>query len=81
MSTEEIQSIRDSLHRIELALVGDPAMGNKGLVARMSEVEKEASENTTWRESVKARVGVVAAVVSFLATAALHFGSSLISRK
>ncbi len=39
MSTEEIQSIRDSLHRIETAIVGDPGMGHKGLAQRMTDVE------------------------------------------
>ena len=40
MSTEEIQSIRDALHRIEIAITGDPAMGHRGLTSRIADVEK-----------------------------------------
>jgi hypothetical protein len=40
MSTDEIQSIRESLHRIEIAIVGDPSMGHRGIAARMDAVEK-----------------------------------------
>ena len=40
MSTEEIQSIRESLHRIEKALIGDPEMGHKGIAARVDAIEK-----------------------------------------
>lgn len=39
MSTEEIASIRASLHRIELAIVGDPQVGHKGLAQRMTDNE------------------------------------------
>lgn len=45
MSTEEIQSIRESLHRIEKAIVGDPDMGHKGLAERMTAVEAKADHN------------------------------------
>jgi len=45
MSADEIQSIRDALHRIEIAIVGDPAHGHRGLVARMDAVEKTQSEH------------------------------------
>jgi aminopeptidase-like protein len=41
MSTEEIASIKESLVRIETAIVGDPQMGNKGLAQRISEVENK----------------------------------------
>lgn len=40
MSAEEIQSIRESLHRIEKAIIGDPDMGHKGIAARMDAIEK-----------------------------------------
>lgn len=40
MSADEIQSIRESLHRIEKAIVGDPSMGHRGLASRMDVVEK-----------------------------------------
>jgi len=42
MSTEEIQSIRESLVRIEKAIVGDPAVGHKGLAQRVTDVEVKA---------------------------------------
>jgi hypothetical protein len=40
MSADEIQSIRDSLHRIEKAIIGDPAMGHRGIAARVDAIEK-----------------------------------------
>jgi len=40
MSTEEIRSIREALIRIESALVGDPDMGHKGIVATQREHSK-----------------------------------------
>lgn len=46
MSTDEITSIRDSLHRIEKALVGDPQMGHKGIAQRLSDVEKTTEEHS-----------------------------------
>lgn len=41
MSADEIQSIRDSLHRIEQSLMGDPKMGNRGLVSRIESLESQ----------------------------------------
>jgi hypothetical protein len=40
MSADEIQSIRDSLKRIETALMGDE-LGNRGVVPRLSDAEKK----------------------------------------
>lgn len=39
MSADELTSIRESLHRIELAVTGDSAVGHKGLAQRMEEAE------------------------------------------
>lgn len=39
MSTDEITVIKESLHRIEVALIGDPSLGNTGIVARLASVE------------------------------------------
>ena len=44
MSVEEIQSIKDSLHRIEQALMGDPTMGHRGIVSRLETVEQQQNE-------------------------------------
>lgn len=68
MSVEEIQSIRESLHRIETALVGDPAMGNKGIVARLNETELDVRKILRWRDSVKLRLGFVASVTALIVT-------------
>jgi hypothetical protein len=46
MSADEIASIRESLHRIEQALVGDPQMGHKGIAQRLSDVEKTTEEHS-----------------------------------
>ena len=64
MSSDEIQSIRESLARIETALMGDPAMGNAGLVRRVTDLERESNENTLWRAKVAAISSVVAVAVT-----------------
>ena len=46
MSADEITSIRESLHRIEKALIGDPDMGHKGIAQRLSDVEKTTEEHS-----------------------------------
>lgn len=42
MSADELEAIKSSLHRIETALVGDPTLGNTGIVARLASVETKA---------------------------------------
>jgi hypothetical protein len=39
VSSDEIQSIKASLHRIEQAICGDEEMGHKGIAKRLTEVE------------------------------------------
>ena len=39
MSTEELESIKSSLHRIEQAIMGDGGMGTKGLAQRVNDLE------------------------------------------
>lgn len=45
MSTEEIQSIRDSLARIEKAITGDPTIGYTGIAGRLEKVERIAENH------------------------------------
>ena len=45
MSADEIQSIRESLHRIEVAIIGDKSLGHRGLASRMEAVEACVSEH------------------------------------
>jgi len=42
MSADELEAIKSSLHRIETALVGDPSLGNAGIVSRLAVVECKA---------------------------------------
>lgn len=44
MSTEEMSSIKEALHRIEKALVGDPEMGHTGIADRLKAVEAQARD-------------------------------------
>lgn len=81
MSVEEIQSVRESLHRIETALIGDPRMGNTGIVARLESVERETRETTAWRERLNVRIGMIATGISFAATAAIEVGTSIFTKK
>ena len=46
MSSDEITNIRHTLERIEKALVGDPAMGHKGIAQRLSDVEQTTQEHS-----------------------------------
>ncbi len=41
MSADELASIRESLHRIEKAIIGDPDVGHKGIAARVDDIEKK----------------------------------------
>lgn len=81
MSADEMQIIKESLSRIEVALMGDPKMGNKGIVVRLSEVEAEARANTAWRETVKAKVGLLATGVSLLVAAGFEAAINTLSGK
>ena len=81
MSIEEIQSIKESLARIETALVGDPKMGNKGIVVRLADVEVETRTNTQWRDTVKAKVGLLATGVSLLVAAAVEAAANIMTSK
>lgn len=44
MSQEELSSIKETLNRIEKALVGDPEMGHTGIADRLRSVEEQAHE-------------------------------------
>ena len=44
MSQEELSSIKETLNRIEKALVGDPEMGHTGIADRLRSVETQAQE-------------------------------------
>lgn len=53
MPTEEIDSLKadvasmkDAVHRIEKAIVGDLDMGHKGIAKRLYDVEKKTSEHS-----------------------------------
>lgn len=45
MSADELQTIRETLHRIEVAVSGDPKHGHRGLVARVESTEKKQEEH------------------------------------
>lgn len=72
MSLDEIQSIKESLARIETALMGDSAMGNKGLVVRMQELEAEAAANAQWRDGLRSHISAVAGGVAVVVTATIQ---------
>ena len=44
MSADELQTIRETLHRIEVAVTGDPTHGHRGIVVRLADVEKAQDE-------------------------------------
>lgn len=69
MSLDEIQSIKESLARIETALMGDPAMGNKGLVMRVRDLEQQCDDTSSWRNGVQAKITVISSAVAVVAAA------------
>lgn len=69
MSLDEIQSIKESLARIETALMGDPAMGNKGLVLRVQDLEKESAVNATWRDGLRSHITAISSGVAVVVAA------------
>lgn len=82
MSADEITAMKAQLDRIELALVGDPAMGHTGLVGRQAatetrvdaleesrKAEVEQRKGALWVISAAASVGgVVSWAITWLAT-------------
>lgn len=63
MSTEEIQSLHTKLDEIHVALVGNPAMGHKGLVCRVEAVEQEVAAHS--RKLVWATGAIAGIVLAF----------------
>jgi hypothetical protein len=45
MSADELATIKETLHRIEKAIVGDREMGQRGIVVRLDELEKHIAEH------------------------------------
>ena len=45
MSANDLELLHHKLDEIHVALVGNPAMGHKGLVSRMEDVEKTQAEH------------------------------------
>lgn len=45
MSADELATIKESLHRIEKAIVGDEEMGQLGIVQRLTHLEKQIAEH------------------------------------
>ena len=45
MSADELSTIKETLHRIEQAIVGDEKMGQRGIVQRLTDLEKQIAEH------------------------------------
>ena len=45
MSADELATIKESLHRIEKAIVGDEEMDQLGIVQRLTHLEKQIAEH------------------------------------
>jgi len=41
MSSDELATIKEALHRIEQAIVGDEKMGQRGIVQRLTDLERK----------------------------------------
>ena len=54
MSDDQIREIRNELKRITDALLGDPAMGTRGMVCRLQNVESVVNEIQQERRDEKA---------------------------
>lgn len=73
MNNEERDEI---LKRIERALLGDKAMGHRGLVERIEELEEKAEEVETFKKKVSG--GVI--VLSLVGSMAVTIGTWLINK-
>lgn len=51
---ERLSTQDTTIGEIKTALVGNEAMGNKGIVKRLGEIEGAVAENTTWRNRIAA---------------------------
>jgi hypothetical protein len=45
MTPEKFDALKDSVDRIEKAIVGDPAMGHHGLAPRVERIERKLGEH------------------------------------
>lgn len=45
MSSDELRTIKDTLARIEKALIGDEEMGQRGIVQRLTDLEKQIADH------------------------------------
>lgn len=80
MNPEELQEIKGTLNRIETALIGDPSMGNKGLVTRLKDVEDKTESIGQWRDSVKTKMTIIAGAVSVVGTVAAEQAMKILTK-
>jgi hypothetical protein len=65
-----VEAMKDAIHRIEKAIVGDLDMGHKGIAKRLYDVEKKTSEHSM-------RFYVWGGIASGVAIIATHFKNKL----
>ena len=49
MSSDELATIKEALHRIEQAIVGDEKMGQRGIVQRLTDLERKIEAHDKFR--------------------------------
>jgi hypothetical protein len=73
MTPEESLAIRDSLKRIERSLLGDPDMGHRGLVDRLSANEAEIKETKAIVDGLDRKLLKWGGVVTGISLAVSYF--------
>ena len=58
MSIEEIQEIKKSLARIELAIIGDSEMEVKGIVEKVKDLETHKAAIEKWKNKLQGAVWI-----------------------
>lgn len=65
ITVDEIKEIRTSLHEIKLAIVGQPELGNKGVIPRLKSVEEQVEDHDRKLLRWGTTISIIGAVIIF----------------
>lgn len=66
--TQELRDLRDSVHRIETALLGSPMQPDSGLVRKVIQLEAYRDEDKAFKHKAVGALGVLTALFSIITT-------------
>lgn len=68
MSAGEVSEFKDQLNRIERCLIGDPEMGQVGLVAAVRSHGARIGKLERWRDTSKVKIAAIITTASVVVT-------------